>query len=193
MKEAAVPGYRLSKARPSMKVLTSLGMLGLLLGLMFSALLTISRTGLSSKSVSAYYLGEGSSNEISDDLADITSASVARPFDELVEVTHLHLMGGSLMLFLLCHLLSLCPLREATRTSLYVVSFTSFIVTFTLPWLIIYVHPLFAQLFGPSIITFMLALLVLCLLPLKEMWLPQNSSNKKVVAMAASKKAVNGP
>ncbi len=170
MRETSAPGYKLSKARASTKVLITLGMLGLFLGLLSSMGLTLTRTGLHPKSVRAYYLGESEHVETSDSSVPIV-ASEPRPLAELIEVTHLHLMGGSLMLFLLCHLLSVCELAESTRMSLYVVSFISFLTTFSAPWLIIYVSGALALFFTVSILIFMISLAFLCFLPIREMWL----------------------
>lgn len=171
MREAAIPGYRLSRARRSTKVLITMGMLGLLLGLATSVLLTVSRTGLSAGSVLAYYRGEASP---ADELGALTSAASPRPFAELIEVTHLHVLGGSMLLFLLCHLLSVCDVKDWVRSFLYVTAFSSFLTTFGLPWLIIYVHPVFAYLFGPSVLILCFSLVVLCILPLREMWGSRN-------------------
>ena len=170
MKEAAIPGYRLSKARFSTRVLTTLGMLGLLFGLLGAVLMTVSRTGLTTVEVQQYYRGnsEGTTGQLVDEELVHTAP---RPFDELAEVTHLHLMGGSLLLFLLCHLLSVCDIRDSIRTILYVISFGSFLVTFTLPWAIVYGSASFAHLFLPAIGTLTASLFLLCVIPLREMWL----------------------
>ena len=175
MRQAAVPGYRLSRSKKSTKILTSLGLIGLLLGLLSAALLTIAKTGLSADAVISYYLGSAPS----DDLGGMLSASVARPFAELAEVTHLHLAGGSMLLFFLCHLLSLCQISETFRISCYIVSFFSFILSFSLPWLIIYVAPWFAYLYGPSMCTFVISLVVLAIIPLREIWFsPESGDNE---------------
>ena len=171
MREAAVPGYRLARARRSTKVLVTMGMLGLLLGLTSAVLLTVSRTGLRAQSVLSYYRGDAPS---ADALGALTSASTPRPFAELIEVTHLHVLGGSMLLFLLCHLLSVCEVKDETRSFFYVVAFTSFLATFGLPWLIIYVHPAFAYLFGPAVLILACSLIALCIIPLREMWGPRS-------------------
>ncbi|MFN8392252.1 MAG: hypothetical protein U0136_18310 [Bdellovibrionota bacterium] len=147
-------------------MLISLGIIGLLLGLLGAAAMTITKTGLTTQSVQAYYLGTAGDGPD----AELT-ATGPRPFDELAEVTHLHLMGGSLLLFFLCHLLSLCDVSENTRIVLYVGAFVTFLLTFGLPWLIIYGSPGFARAFPPSIVGFMILLVVVSLIPLKEMWL----------------------
>ena len=167
MQVAAVPGYKLSRSKRSTRVLTTLGLIGILLGLLSAASLTVAKTGLTPTSVKGYYLGavDGAGG-----LEGMLSATTRRPFSELAEVTHLHLTGGSLLLFLLCHLLSVCEVSERVRTVLYIVSFTGFLLTFGLPWGIVYLHPGFSWLFGPSIITFITSLIVLSAIPLWEMW-----------------------
>jgi hypothetical protein len=167
MREAAVPGYRLAKSRRSTKVLTSLGLLGLFLGLCSAAMLTISRTGIMPGAVRAYYLGSG---EEAGALEGMLSASTRRSFAELAEITHVHLTGGSLLLFLLCHLLALCDIDDSYRTGLYITSFASFLLTFGSPWLIVYGHPIFSFVYGPSVCVLLLSLLFLVAIPLREMW-----------------------
>lgn len=163
---AVVPGYRLARARQSTKVLTTLGLLGLFLGLISSALLTLSKTGISPGAVTNYYLG----TEIRTDLDSLLVSSSPRPFAELAEVTHIHLVGGTLLLFFLCHLLTVCEISERVRIWSYVVAFLSFVSTFSSPWLIIYLSSAFSWFFGPAIVTFMLSLLLLTAIPLWEMW-----------------------
>lgn len=171
MRDAAVPGYRLSRAKRSTRVLITMAMLGLLLGLATSVLMTVSRTGLRAAAVATYYRGEVVPG---DELSSMTTGGTARPFAELVEVTHLHVLGGSMLLFLLCHLLSVCEVRDGVRSFFYVTAFSSFLVTFASPWLIIYAHPGFAHLFGPAVFILTFTLIVLCLVPLREMWGPRS-------------------
>ena len=176
MKTAAIPGYRLARAKQSTLILTTLGLLGLFLGLLSASLLTISKTGLTPTSVRNYYLGsdvvqDGSTAEPSSEMNEILVGSSPRPLAELAEVTHLHLVGCSMLLFFLCHLLSVCDIEDSTRSVMYIVSFLSFILTFALPWLIIYVAPQFSFLFGASVVIFLLSLFALTFIPIREMWI----------------------
>lgn len=166
MQQAAIPGYKLSKARFSTRLLTTLGLVSLFLGLSSAALLSLAKTGTSAASVRAYYLGGDGDGG----LESLLSTSSPRPFGELAEVTHLHLVGGGMLLFFLCHLLSVCELAERIRSALYIVAFTSFLASFGLPWLIIYASPVFAQAYVPSIFTLLTSLFCLTILPLREMW-----------------------
>lgn len=171
MREAAVPGYRLSRSRASTRVLISLALVAVMLGLLTSVGVTLTKTGIAPTAVQSYFLGTPPTSELGGLLAE----STARPFAELAEVTHLHLMGGSLMLFLLCHLLALCSVSDRTRVTLYVTSFISFLLTFGLPWLIVYLHPGFSYLYGPVVIILLLSLLILSAIPLREMWYPSRT------------------
>lgn len=166
MREAAVPGYKLSKARRSTKVLISLGMLGLLLGLSSAAALSVLRIGLSPTAVQNYYLGDPATNDALGGLLTPT----ARPISELAEVTHLHLVGGSMLLFFLCHLLALCEISENVRTTIYCTAFASYLLTFGTPWLVVFVNPAASYIFGPAIITFIASLIICTSIPLYEMW-----------------------
>jgi hypothetical protein len=176
MREAAIPGYRLSKARRSTRVLTSLGLLGLFLGLLSASLLTLFQTGIFPSDVRRYYLGtaaaEASSAEsnANTDLDQLLAPASPQSFLQLAEVTHIHVTAGSLLLFLLCHLLALCEVSENFRTGMYVAAFTAFLGTFGTPWLIVYVDPAFAWIFGPFITGLLVLLGVLVFVPLREMW-----------------------
>lgn len=169
MRTAAIPDYRLGKSKRSTRVLITLGLIGLLLGMGSSLLVTVAKTGLSSHSVREYYLGRDPFDSTTTSSDSIIPAE-PRPFMEMAEITHLHLLGGSMLLFLLCHLISVCDVKDGLRSLLYVTSFTSFIVTFTLPWLIVYISPWFAALFAPAVFVLLLSLVVLTIVPLREMW-----------------------
>ncbi len=167
MRDAAVPGYRLSKATFSSRILISLALLGITLGLFSAIALTLIKTGISPATVQVYYLGDTNP----DSLGNLDLGEVPKPLNELAEVTHIHMIGGSMLLFLLCHLLSLCSISEGLRTTLYIVAFLSFLTTFGSPWLIVYVSPTFSYLYSISIPAFALALLVCTLVSLWEMWI----------------------
>lgn len=165
MQHAAIPGFRLSRAKFSTRVLTSLGLTTVSMGLLSAGALTLTRTGVTPEAVRAYYRGTEAVG-----LDAMLSASTGRTFQELAEITHLHLSGGGILLFLLCHLLSLCDLPDRLRVGLYVAVFAAFIATFGLPWLIVYASGTFALFFGPAAIALILLVLVCSALPLWEMW-----------------------
>jgi len=165
MREAAVPGYRLSKSRRSTKVLVTLALIGLFLGLFCAATITVVKTGLSPSAVSTYYLGKDPS-VVTDDLFPASP----RPIAELAEITHLHLVGGSIMLFLLCHLLALSEISENFRITVYIGSFASFILTFLTPWLVIYVSAGASVLFAPAVVSLFIMLVLATSIPIYEMW-----------------------
>lgn len=166
MREATIPGYRLSKARRSTKVLLTCALLAIFSGLLSAVAITLMKTGLSPDAVANYYAGSGAA---SDSLEAMTSSS-GRPIAELAETTHLHLMGGSLLLFLLCHLLTLCPVPDTLRTTLYLLAFGSFMLTFAVPWGIVFLSRSFATLFAPSVVMLLASLLACTVIPLYEMW-----------------------
>ena len=121
--------------------------------------------------MSTYYLGSKSDPATgSAELDEVLAPSQPRSLVELAEITHVHILGGSLMLFLLCHLLSVCKISDGTRTGLYLSSFAGFFLTFACPWLIILVSSGFAYLYGPSVVLFCLCLTALCVIPIREMW-----------------------
>jgi hypothetical protein len=166
MREAAVPGYRLSKSKRSTRVLTTLGLTGLFLALITACVLTTLKSGLAPSQVASYYRG---STEVIKD-ADALMSSEPRSIIELAEITHFHLFGGSILLFLLCHLLSLCDVSENLRITLYVSSFAGMITFFTLPWLIAYHAAWWAWGYTPAMVIMVTSIATLYIFPLREMW-----------------------
>lgn len=167
MHTAAVPGYRLSQSSRSNKVLISLALVAITLGLLASIAVTLLKTGFAPTSVGDYFLGTNSAEAI----GDLALSDGPRPLAELAEVTHLHLMGGSLLLFLLCHLLALCNISEKFRISIYLAAFLSFILTFGAPWLIVYVARELALIYSVAVIVLLSSLLLACYVILHELWL----------------------
>lgn len=168
MKEAAVPGFRLSRSRRSMKFLTSYCLLCLFSALVSAQMLSLSKTGFSVQQINEYYRGSTSATD--NELEEMITSTNGRSFLELAEVTHIHLFTGSILLFLLCHLLSLCEIPEKLRITLYTVTFGSFLVTFSLPWAIVYCSDLFSLLYIPANALLTLSLTALVVIPLREMW-----------------------
>jgi hypothetical protein len=166
MREAAVPNYRLSKARKSTKILTSCGLVGIFLGLLSAVATTFLKTGVMPEQIADYYAG---AKHPAAGLDAILSSS-GRPLAELAEATHFHLMGGSLLLFLLCHLLALCEISESLRTKLYLTSFISFLLTFGLPWGIVFIHRSVAYLYPASVSILLISLFICVWIPMNEMW-----------------------
>ncbi|MCB0320054.1 MAG: hypothetical protein KDD60_03955 [Bdellovibrionales bacterium] len=176
MREAVVPDYRLSKSSKSNKILISLALSAIALGIFSSLALTLVQSGIAPDEVALYYAGDPPDQAQENSLGSLSLGAEPRPLAELAEVTHLHLVGGSLLLFLLCHLISLCAIRGRNKSLLYIVSFTSYMLTFASPWLIVFAHRKFAVLFSLSIIVFILSLLITLFVIFREMW---GSSRKR--------------
>lgn len=176
MREALVPGYRLSKAATSNKILISLALSAVALGLFSAIALTITRTGLTPSSISRYYRGE----EAPPTLGDIPLGMGGRSVSELAEVTHLHLVGGSIMLFLLCHLIALCSIRAKTKIFIYSLTFGSYITTFAVPWLIVFVGAGWSIVFAVSIVAFLISLFVCIGIIFWEMWFLKNRDSTNI-------------
>jgi len=166
MREAAVPGYRLSKARLSTRVLTTLGLSGLFMGLIGACVITALKSGIMPISVATYYRGTSASLSGTETLM----SSEPRSLIEIAEITHFHLFGVSILLFLLCHLLSVCDVSERTRITLYSTSFAGMLIFFSLPWLITFHAAWWAWLYAPSMLLLVLSVMLLYLFPLREMW-----------------------
>lgn len=168
MREAAVPDYKLGKSKRSTRLLITLAILGVLSGLLSSVGVTLLKTGITPQDVADYYhpvpVAEAGSVDA------LLYESTGPSFVELAEVTHLHLMGGTLLLFLLCHLLSLCSIRDSTRVLLYVVAWSSFLLTFLSPWIIVYVTRSAAPLYSISVVILVCSISICSIVPVREMW-----------------------
>lgn len=89
---------------------------------------------------------------------------------ELLDVTHPHLFFQSIMFFILCHVFSLTQVRERWKTSLYAASFASVLTEAGLPWLIRFGSEIFAPLLLVSTTLMCACILILLVLPVREMW-----------------------
>lgn len=89
---------------------------------------------------------------------------------ELLDVTHPHLFFQSIMFFILCHLFSLTQVRERWKTALYAASFASVLTEAGLPWLIRYESEIFAPFLLASTSLMCLCIVMLLVVPMREMW-----------------------
>jgi hypothetical protein len=89
---------------------------------------------------------------------------------ELLEVTHPHLFFQSIMFFILCHVFSLTLVRERLKIALYASAFASVLSEAGLPWLIRFGSEAFAPLLLASTSLMCLCILVLVVVPVREMW-----------------------
>lgn len=122
------------------------------------------RTGLAPSGAAAWYRG---------------NATTAGPTDpvlyektplELLDATHPHLFGQAFLVFVLCHLFALTPVRAGRKTLLYSLAFGAVLADAALPWLIRYTSPAWGLLHPAVTIGMVATFAVLLGVPLREMW-----------------------
>ena len=89
----------------------------------------------------------------------------------MVEITHPHLLGMSMMFLLLCTIFSFSSASEFLKKSIVFLAFGSIILDLGSMWLIRYVSSQFAILMVIAGILMAISFLFLFLIPLKDIWL----------------------
>ena len=89
---------------------------------------------------------------------------------ELLDVTHPHLFFQSLMFFILCHIFSMTQVGDRRKITLYLIAFGTVFTEAGLPWLIRFASGLFSPLLVASTTVMSLTILILLIVPVREMW-----------------------
>lgn len=153
---------------PLMKLTLGLTILFLVGFWVSNLMLFFSKMNLNAESVRAYYLGSD---------VDFT---VARSYQSMLEVTHMHLPMMAVVILLLTHLLIFAPGSHAQKIFFIFVSFLSALSNEAAGWLVRFVHPNFAYLKIVSFVVFQscLAFLLIAL----ALFLALSASKKKKLA-----------
>ncbi len=153
---------------PLMKLTLGLTILFLIGFWVTNVMLFFSKMNLNAESVRAYYLGSD---------VDFT---VARSYQSMLEVTHMHLPMMAVVILLLTHLLIFAPGSHAQKILFIFVSFLSALSNEAAGWLVRFVHPDFAYLKIVSFVVFQscLAFLLIAL----SLFLALSASKKKKLA-----------
>ncbi len=122
------------------------------------------RTHLTSEGARAYYLGNEGVAHPGDEML------FARPFKELLDVTHAHAFEQAFLLLVLCHLFALTKVSSRGKIAVYVAAFGTMAVDLAVPYLIRFGSPAWAplQIANGALMAFTLG--VLLAVPLYEMW-----------------------
>ncbi len=91
-------------------------------------------------------------------------------FSEMIEITHPHLLGMSMMFFLLCGIFVFSSVSVLLKDIIIITSFGSIIIDLGSAWLIRYVSSQFAILMTIAGMIMGLSFLFMFLIPLKDMW-----------------------
>jgi hypothetical protein len=114
--------------------------------------------------------------------ADAPSASPPMPLRKLLEVTHFHLFSMPVYLLILSHLFMLSRLGERAKLLWIALATLGVAAHMAAPWLARSGAASARAAYGGSGAAMMLALLVLTLVPLWEMWTPLASGERTVAS-----------
>ncbi|MBL9006772.1 MAG: hypothetical protein JNJ46_21130 [Myxococcales bacterium] len=104
--------------------------------------------------------------------------TITVPYRKLLEVTHFHLFTVPVFLLILTHLFLLCGLSPAAQLAWIVAGWMSASLHMATPWLLRVLSPRWTFLHAVSGLAFLLSALVLCLLPVVQMWRPVRSTRR---------------
>ncbi len=104
--------------------------------------------------------------------------TITVPYRKLLEVTHFHLFTVPVFLLILTHLFLLTGLSPRAQLGWITLGWLSATLHIAAPWLVRAIGRGGAWLHAASGTAFLLTSLVLCLLPLFQMWKPQGSSRR---------------
>lgn len=126
-----MPGFTLANANVSTKVLLSLFLVVVLMGLAVAILQYEDRAQFSSRGAVEWIRGnEG-------DLA-ATEIKPEKTYRELLALTHDHAFALPMLLFVLLHIVALTSIGERAKIAIYVAGFLSLVLSLAGPWLVAY-------------------------------------------------------
>jgi hypothetical protein len=133
MRQFASTHYRLSEAPRWQKVLYSAFLAFMLIGLGTNLAFGMTKTGLTSRAIADYYLGNPN------------RLMFEKTFQELLEVTHVHAFMMPMVLLVLGHLFLLTAWPARRKRAVIVVAAVSTLLDLAAPWAIRYGHGAFAH------------------------------------------------
>ena len=171
-----VPGFSLANANASTKVLVTLFLCTVLLGLAMALLQYYERAGgFGSDAAKTYVEGNEMDLEAQKESGRLIPE---KTFGELVAITHEHAFSVPILVFVVLHLVGLTSISERAKVSLYVLGFLSAIATFAGPWLIHSTSPAFSLMMIASGATMTAVLTWSSFLCLYELWLVKPLSRR---------------
>jgi hypothetical protein len=153
----------LSALRRPDKILITLFSVALAVAMFVGVANYYHRTHLTVEGTSQWYRGN-------EDQQDPQVMRFPKTVLELLEVTHPHLFFQSIMFFVLCHIFSLSRVSDRRKMWLYGLAFGSVFTEAGLPWLIRFGSDLFSPLLLLSTSVMSISILILLIVPIREMW-----------------------
>jgi hypothetical protein len=177
MRYTILPNMHLSRLPRSTRVLLTLFVLSIDVGLWVGSLKYTQRAEFTPAGATRYWHGESSA---AGDPVDLLDPGAPPPSEQkstrfLVDVVHPHLFTVPIVLFILLHLLLLTRLSEGAKIGLHVHAFLSFAATFSLPFLVS-AKGSGAALFVVAGANLLLSFVVVSAILLYETWRPAASA-----------------
>ena len=150
--------FRLLDTERNLPLLSTLFILSLFAGFLFTIYWAHSTTGLTYSGVAAHYLG-----------SDQTFGE-PKSFRELAETTHFHFFTMPVVFLILCHVFFLTMTSQALKIAMTWAAFSGVALDLASPWLILYVSPHFAVTMLLGDVLMLGSFLIMAGVPLYEMW-----------------------
>lgn len=99
-----------------------------------------------------------------------------KEFSQMVEMTHPHLLGMSMMFLLLCSIFIFSSASDLLKNIIVISSFGSIVIDLGASWLIRYAAPQFAIMMIVAGMVMGLCFLIIFLISMKDMWLTKKES-----------------
>lgn len=131
-KRPPIVHYRLSKASPAVKLLTTGALFLTLVGIFITILFAHKQSGLTLGGLAAHYAG-------GDELAEGTSLYFAIDYETLLRITHVHAFGMGMLLYIYGHMLTLTAFSERFKVRVIGTMCCGLVLFLSSLWLIRYV------------------------------------------------------
>lgn len=187
MQDFARPRSRFSGLPYESKLVYSIFLVFTLAGLGLSAVLLHDMVGLDLAGLDEYYTGEAPSPAATPQVADDDGPAVVLPpeadeigsYEEmprlkLLEVTHFHLFSMPVYLLILSHLFMLCAVSTRTKILWIAIATLGTGLHIVAPWIATHGGTLSAVTYATSGLALAVSYLVMCAVPLYEMWSSRN-------------------
>lgn len=159
-----MPGFSLSNANASTKVLLSLFLISVVAGLAVSMLQYLDRAGVGAEAAEQWIKGNEGDFEAERIIPE-------KSYSELVAITHEHAFSLPMLLFVLLHLVALCTISQRAKIVVYLAGFLSLWGSLGGPWLVAYAGTGWTWVMMASGTTMALVILFSSVLCLWETWL----------------------
>ncbi|NQV18972.1 MAG: hypothetical protein HQ534_10555 [Armatimonadetes bacterium] len=151
--------FRISGASTNIKLLITFFLLCMALAYVVALINVYDKTQFTYNGTAVHYVG------------DEDEMIFPKEFPEMVEISHPHLLGMSMMFLLLCSIFVFSSASALLKRIIVIFSFGSIILDLGSAWLIRYVASQFAILMILAGVIMAICFLVMFLIPLKDMWL----------------------